>query len=170
MDANEQYANRLLAVSDLWSSRARALQKELLELYQQYLSARAKSPAPLQEVQQVQDLAEALKQMEARYRPPAVPSQPTASEEARRLEQRITDVGNRLNDVYDQWAMNLRLIAPPPSPLPPGWLDRWLAQPGKQELKGFIARSINQKGLAVTKRLTIKKQDGAYGLTLEFKW
>jgi hypothetical protein len=170
VDENEQYARHLLASSEHWTSQIQALQKELLELYQRYLAARAQRPAPPRDVQQAQDLAEALKQLELEYRgaQPARPSPPT--DEAQLLERRITDVTNRLNNAYDQWATNLRLIPPPPTPIPPGWLDAWLARAGKRELKEFISRSINQKGVAVSRRVTIKKVEGAYGLVLEVRW
>lgn len=169
MDTPQQYAERLIRMSEDYTAKAQALEKELVELYQKSLAARSQGPAPPRDFGQVQDLAEALKQLEAAHRAPAGGGQPAVTDETRKIDERIAEVAKRLNKLYADWAMNLRLVAPP-SQVPAGFFEKWLAQPGKKEMKAFIVRCVDQKGLPVTERVTIKKVEGGYGPKLELRW
>ena len=86
-------------------------------------------------------------------------AQPAAADETRKIDERIAEVTKRLNKVYADWNTNLRLV-PPPAPVPVGFFEKWLAQPAKKEMRAFIVRCVNQKGLALTDRMTIKKVEG----------
>ncbi len=107
----------------------------------------------------MQDLTEALRELKATHRASAGASQPAATDETRKIDERIADVTKRLSKVYAGWNTNLRLV-PPPAPVPSGFFEKWLARPGKKKMNAFIVRCVNQKGLAVTDRATIKKVEG----------
>ena len=68
----------------------------------------------------MQDLTEALRELKATHRASAGASQPAATDETRKIDERIADVTKRLNKVYADWNTNLRLV-PPPAAVPAGF-------------------------------------------------
>jgi hypothetical protein len=143
MNKFDDYLKTMARLNDHWSAEAKPLEKQLRELEKQYKDAAARA---------------------------SVDAKAAASLTS--LEARINEVTKKLNDVYYQWSTNARMIAPPPeSEMPKDWTEKipfpdWVPA----GLRKWIVQSIKQKGLAITKKITIKKGPGKYGAALEIVW